>query len=987
MSVPEKGTMLHGFEVLSVNELAEYRSTGILLRHRKTGCEVYHLSNDDEENLFAFAFKTLPHDNTGVPHILEHSVLCGSKRFPVKDPFLFLMKSSMNTFLNAFTFPDKTVYPASSTVEKDYFNLMKVYGDAVFFPLLKEEVFRQEGHRFEFTEDGGLEITGIVYNEMKGNYSNPDSIVAEWSYRSLFPNSPYRYDSGGEPEEIPSLTYRDFLDFHRRYYHPSNCKVYLYGNIEIERQLEFLDREFLGSFPEGGNFVPKIELQKRIDRPIFLEKTYPVREGEPTDRKTSITVNWLLAPVTDSLLLLSFEVLAEMLLGNAGSPLQKALVESGLGEDVSPASGIETELKELVFTAGLRGTDPDKRQAIEELIIDELRRLVREGIPADVKEAALRKVEFRNREIRGGGGPFGLRLMRKVLRGWLHDSSPEMTLEFSRWMEILRTRNRDYPNYFENLIKTYLAENSHRSTVVVRPDPQLQRKEDERLKRSFAKKLASMPEQEREAIRKKNEMLRQFQEEQEPEAARKTIPVLTLADVPRAVEIIPHRRIEIEGAETYLHELYTNDIVYLNLVFELEGLGKADLELLPFLSDAVTGLGLPGMPYDEVARRIDLVMGGFGAYLDVSPTVQEPDRIRKFLLVRMKALEETLPEALDLAGRLFLEADFTDTDRLKDLFLEARNDVKSSVIPHGHSYAALRAQSRLSRSHRIEELWKGVSQVQYLAGFSPERDVPELGRMCEALRSRLFTRDRLRLGLTCSADAVERVVPMIGRLLGRLPERPGDGAGVPFSEYDPDGADPRYEALVAPSTVNFVATAVPASRIDTPEYAAEALLAHYLSTGFLWERIRMKGGAYGAFAWSAGMEGVFSFASYRDPNILETLEAFGDSLEAIVKEGIPRTTVEHAILGSIGGELRPLSPAEKGAVSLKRILYGVTDELRQRKRNLTLEMTGDRLVEAARRLSAAFDRARSAVLCGKDALEAASGKLPELSAAVVELPD
>ena len=453
--------------------------------------------------------------------------------------------------------------------------------------------------------------------------------------------------------------------------------------------------------------------------------------------------------------------------------------------------------------------------------------------------------------------------------------------------------------------------------------------------------------------------------------------------MPKEVENIPNREIRIGNSTGYVHDIFTNGIVYLDFVFDLEGLSNDDLMLLPFASDAITAIGLPGMPYDDVARELDLRAGGFGSQLEVSPVLNDPSKLRKFLFFRLKALEETLPEALELVNRLFREADFTDRNRVRDLLFEIRNDIKSSVIPRGHMYATLRALRNLSPSHAIDEMWRGITQLSYLSKIDPEKDAEKVGNACAELLGRVLTRDNVLLGITCSDTMTDRVSEQLSEFLRQLPEMPkASGASTNIGSV----AGTRYEALIAPTSVGFVSTVFPSSRLGKPEYVHESLVAHYLQTGFLWERIRMRGGAYGAHAGAAALEGTFSFSSYRDPNILETLNAFRESLEFIARQKIPQEAVDQTIIGSVGHELRPLSPAEKGIIGLKRNLYGITDELRQNKRSLTIATKVDDLVKAADRLLSGFGNAYSAVLCNREALERAALKLPALNESVTEIP-
>ena len=464
------GDEVYGFRVKSVQTLSEYDAVSVRLLHIDTMMDVLHIIADDPENLFAFIFRTPPKDDTGVAHIVEHAVLAGSQRFPVKEPFVHLLKGSMNTFLNAFTFPDKTAYPASSLVEKDFYNLMSVYGDAVFHPLMRKETFFQEAYHYEFVDPGdtkkGLRLVGVVYNEMKGAYADHDSIVGRISYQSLFPNTVYGLDSGGDPTSIPDLAYENFLDFQRQYYHPSNCRMFLYGNIPTEKHLRFLQNQYLHTFSQA-NVQSEIEEQMRWNAPKTVKKSFPIQKEDQIEHKTSVVLNWLTVSISEHLQVHTLQILSEILIGNAGSPLRKALVESGLGEDISPASGLETELKEVVFSIGLRGTEVDHVGAIEELVLRTLTKLRKDGIDEKTLQAAIHKVEFRNREITGGGAPYGLRVMRRAIRGWLHGLAPEDTLRTVNWMDQLKEICSNDSKYLPNCIQKFFPKSpqNHSSRI------------------------------------------------------------------------------------------------------------------------------------------------------------------------------------------------------------------------------------------------------------------------------------------------------------------------------------------------------------------------------------------------------------------------------------------------------------------------------------------------------------------------------------------
>ncbi|MBN2657290.1 MAG: insulinase family protein [Spirochaetales bacterium] len=982
MNIPKKGELISRFEVLSIDKLDEYRSVAIHLEHIKTGCKVYKIINEDEENLFSFTFRTPPSDNSGVAHILEHTVLCGSEKFPVKDPFLSMAKGSMNTFLNAMTFPDKTMYPAGSAVEQDYFNLMHVYGDAVFFPLLKEHMFRQEGHRLEIDEEGRLYRTGIVFNEMKGSYSSVESIAAEWSGRSLFPDNTYGYDSGGDPDEIPELTYQQFVSFHNTYYHPSNCLISLYGNSDLKKNLDFIDENFLSRFDGHRLIDSEVRPQKMWSEPVYMEKFWPsAPEDENLSGKTTHTLNWRLFPVTEPEKVIETQIVAEVLMGNAGSPLLKALQQSEVGEDVSPVSGLEMELQDLIFTAAVRGSDPEKRDDFVRLVFETLNEVVDKGIDDDLIEGAIHAVEFRVREIRGGG-PFGLRLIRKQLRGWLHGAGPSRTLRFNRYIEQVR-KNCRTKGYLENLIKELFLENRHYSVVTVRPDPSMQQEADARHAEAMDRLKESMSKADLEDLERKNRELKEYQETPDPEEARDSIPSLSRKDVPHDILTIPTVKGLSRGIHWYRHELFTNGIIYCDMGFTMDSLAPELIIWMPLFCKALSSMGMKGIPYDETARLLSLHTGGFGCSLEASSTLVD-DRMLKVIYVRFKMLSEQRDAGLELVSRLIREIDFTDLDRLKDLILEIRNDYKSSIIPSGHSYAMMRSGCRFSEASALEESWYGITQLEHLASVSDDLSAEALGEIAGILnkvRSSLFNREAIKINVTAPIGEGDAVVSTLIEDLNSLEAGEFRESPLPRLFRHDDEA----EGLSVPSTVSYVSLSIPGSRLGTKEHASSLLLSHLLKTGYLWEQIRMRGGAYGAFASISGLEGVFSFGSYRDPNIVKTLEAYKKSLE-FMTENVSDDDLEKALIGMVGKELRPLSPAESGIVSFKRDLLGITDEIRQKKRDYLLETSVSDIKKAASDLLERWDEAVITVISGSDALTGAAADIPALEGRIRDLP-
>jgi hypothetical protein len=946
------------FEIVEAHDLSEYRCKGILFRHKKTGCEVYRLETDDEENVFAFAFRTRPADGTGVAHIVEHSVLCGSERFPVKDAFLVMARRSLATFMNAFTYPDKTVYPAASAVEADYFNLMDVYGDSVFFPRLGEDTFLQEAHRLELNDKGKLEIKGVVYNEMRGDYSSSESLASTACITSLFSaHHPYSFDSGGDPETIPSLTYEAFLAFWAAYYHPSNCRIFLYGNIDTERQLAFLDRRFLSRF-ERIAVDSEIPLQVPVLEPKRVAVPYPLASG--SDSATSIIVNWLTVPVTDGAEALAMEVLAELLVGHDGAPLALALRESGLGEDLSPQCGLDTSLRQIIFSAGLRGTKRGDEEKVEELIIGAVERQAAEGFSSEALDTAIHSIAFANREIRRGSGAYGLRLFNRAARGWLHGVGPSTTLSFETPLAELKARMASDSRYLEGLALSLIARNPHRSTVTVYPEAGLLESKEEKREAKLAALAARLSEAEKRKLREKSAALEEAMAKPDSKADIAKLPRLQRADLKREVETIAHNHAQVGGIDALVHPLFTNGIVYLDLAFPLERLAKESLLWLPLASRFFTSAGLPGESYDLVSQRLARAAGGFSAMLESGTPMGEPGtpfgakKASSYAIFRLKALTSRFPSALEIMMSLLAEADSSDFKRIEDLCAELRNDVASAIIPAGNAFAQTRAASGFGEASAIEDLWRGTSQVEFLIGLKDAKG-EELSGALASLAPSLFSREGLRINITAEEEALPATLSALDSALNALPARPDDSARPASARTDGYESARGAEAYSISSQVGFAAATCQAAKLGSAEFGHETVLAHLLSTGPLWEELRVKRGAYGASVWTDGLEGLMSFSSYRDPRPVDSLKFFGEALESCARRfGSSGAEVEEAAIGSLGHEQRPLQPEEKGFVDFRRSIYGIEDEQRQVKRDAMLSAGAKDISAAAERLAAAY---------------------------------
>ncbi|MDR1655148.1 MAG: insulinase family protein [Treponema sp.] len=1011
-----KGEQLSGFEILDTVELEELKAKGVWARHGESGAEVFHIVHDDEENLFAFAFATAPEDSAGAAHILEHSVLCGSENYPLKDAFLVLAQGSLQTFLNAWTFPDKTVYPASSVNERDYFNLMAVYGDAVFRPLLPEWVFMQEGHHFIPNPPS---ISGVVYNEMKGAYSSLDTYAGLWSIRSVLRGTPYEYESGGDPEKIPDLSWEGLREFHRRRYSPANCRIFLAGNIPTEKQLAFLHEKFLHKkFPGASaeKAAPPINAAPRWKE----RREYRIPCPAGTELKPTAFLSWLCSSDPGGTAeIMALSCLAEILLGHDGSPLSRILIESGLGEDLSPGTGFEAELRETVFTAGLLGLKNSSSEAdLEKIIVDALEKLVMEGIPPEEIEAAMLGMEFSNREIRRSGGPWALVWLRRSLRGWLHGTKPWERLLFRPAIEEVKRRAALEPRYFEGLIKKYLLDNPHRALVILEPEADFLEKKENETAAALRVRAAGLSTGEIEALEKKNAGLEAWQEEGDSPEALARIPHLSRTDLSPEVETVDRRLCDARGVPLLSHELYTNGISYLDLAFPVDTLPPEDYPWLPLFSRVVTSLGLPGMDYGEVSSLLARTAGGFNAYLETGSALAHSGRAvslpggildirgRDWLVFRLKALDEKFADSSDLVLRLITEADFSDLRRIRDLVLEMKNDADSSLAPMGHSYASSRSGRNFSRARMVEEIWNGLSQIPFVHQLAA-MDAAELAARLTRIRDALITRAGLIANLSVSPERMKEALAVTGERFGAFgPPRPRKAGGaealLPYLSIagapsgggcnEVDGTAPSGEAEVfaAPSLqIGFAAMSLSAAPCLSQYHAPELVLSHQLSTGALWERIRMKGGAYGAFAHANHSEGVFSFSTYRDPNPFRSLEAFSSILEMFDRIEAEKagdaahreSELEKLIIGAYSRETRPSAPSAKAFSDFLRFLYGVSDKYRSRKLEGIISVRSEDLSAAAARL-ASQKPCRPVIIAGNALAEKAAAALGVRAAAL-----
>jgi len=959
-----EGETLHGFVVRRVEAVGDIGCTAYEMEHLATGAKALHLHGGDSENLFAVGFRTPPWDSTGIAHILEHSVLAGSEAYPVKDAFNELSRATLQTFINAFTYPDKTVYPVASQVPVDYFNLARVYADLVLRPRILRETFLQEGHHLEFVDPadpaGDLTVSGIVYNEMKGAYSSPEGLMYKALQQNLFPDNAYGYDSGGDPEAIPHLTWEQLREFHRLYYSPSNAYIFLYGSIPVEDHLAFLEGVLAGF---GRVRVESaIGLQPRWNRPRSTRDCFPIARGESPARKTAVNLAWMTAENTQPEEVLLLRIATHALIGTAAGPLRKALIDSGLGEDLSPVTGLETDLRQVVFSVGLRGTDPGRKEAVEALVLETLEGIAETGFDRGLVEAALHQVEFHGREIVRGAYPYGITLMGRVFHTWLYDGDPLTPLKFNALIGRARERWRREPGLFQEVIRRWLLDNPHRLTSVMEPSHSCLEEAETRFRKRMAELKATLSETDRERIRDESSRLRALQTEPDSPEALATLPRLKRADIPRQAETIPSEEGRADGVDVLKHEIFGNGIVYLDCAFDVSHVPDGMQPWLPLLGKFARGMGAAGRRYDEMATRISTAMGALGVQM-ASGFGRDGRQTWQRMIFRMRALHRNIPEALSLLGDILSAGDLSDRRRMEDLVLEKRNSLQSAVIPSGHLFAQRTAASTQTLPSLRDEQWNGRIQLRLLNGLAERFAADPLVEHMERLRALVFGRGRLLLNVTGDAEGVGLLLEEIGALTGRL------GSGSPGTDGPSMAPAPARVGVSIAARVCYVARVVTTPGYSDPASAALAVASRELSKGYLYNRIRVQGGAYGGMSLYDPAGRIFSFLSYRDPRLEETLRVYEEAATHLLEAGIGADELEKTVIGTVGTLDRPSDPAGKGYLAMARHLSGITDADRQAFRDRVLAMTPDELLRTVREvLVPALEASSIAVYAGEDRL-------------------
>ncbi|MEF8823822.1 MAG: insulinase family protein [Desulfohalobiaceae bacterium] len=961
---------LYGFEQVWSQEIKELQSRVTLYRYRRNGAEVLSVENEDENKVFGTCFRTPPKDSTGVAHILEHSVLNGSRKYPVKEPFVELLKGSVQSFLNALTFPDRTCYPVASQNLTDFYNLIEVYLDSVFHPLLTEDTFAQEGWHLEVPEpNGSPELKGVVYNEMKGAYSSPDDLLQERSQQSLFPGSPFGLESGGHPQQIPELTYEAFLDFHRRFYHPSNARFFFYGDDDPQERLRVLDT-YLREFDEL-EVDSEVNLQSRFTQSVQETVSYPSEASQ--DPKCMITLNWLLESVTQAETNLALQILEQLLIGMPSSPLRKELIESGLGEDLVGV-GLENELRQMFFSTGLKGVRREDLPRVEELILNTLERLSRDGFEAASVDAAVNSVEFALRENNTGAMPRGLLVMFRSLATWIYDSDPCLLLSFEKPLTRIKERLEAGEPVFEQLVQRYFLDNPHRSTVRLEPDPEEGERIRQREQETIDRLVQGLSREEREGLHERSlELLRKQQAPDNPEDLAR-IPGLRVADLPREEPEIPCEEIADDSGTILYHDLACNDIVYLDLCFDMAAVPQKLVSYVPLLGRALTEMGTDLEDYVALDRRIEAETGGIDAETFVSGLEDGGDVCAKFL-VRGKAMRGKVPNLLGIMGDCLNRVDLGNRDRFLQILQEEKAQVEEALIPAGHRFVDRRLRARFHLADWIREHTGGVSYLLFLRYLLDKlhSDWESVRADLQSVWSSLINNRGILANLTADQTGWKETKTGMKQLLASLPrEKQPEKAWMAQCERG-------HEGMILPAQVNYVGKALGFSRAEFEFHGSHYVINRYLRTTWLWDKIRVQGGAYGAFSLLDRFSRVLSFVSYRDPQLAGTLSVFDNTAQFLREADINDSELNKAIVGAVGDLDRPRLPDAKGMLSLIRYLVGDDHAKRQRIRDEILATNKQDFRSFAELMDSVKERGEVAVLGGKQALDRAQDQGVPLS--------
>lgn len=915
------------YEILDEHRVEDVQSDGFILRHKKSGARIAILSNNDDNKVFYIGFRTPPEDETGVPHIIEHTTLCGSKKFPVKDPFIELAKGSLNTFLNAMTYPDKTVYPVASCNDQDFKNLMDVYLDAVFNPNITkyEEIFKQEGWHYELTgKDDELKINGVVYNEMKGAYSSPDEVLSSQIYRSLFPDNTYSKDSGGNPEYIPKLTYEAYLDFYHKYYHPSNSYIYLYGDMDVVERLEWLDKEYLSLY-DYKKVNSEINKQPAFDEIKNVEAQYSITMDDSQENKTYLSYNRVVGDSLDEMLYQAFDVLDYALVSSPGAPVKQALIDAGIGDDVY--GSYDAGILQPVFSFVAKNANASQADEFESIIESTLKEVVKTGINKEALLAGINSSEFKFREADFGQFPKGLLFGLNCLDSWLFDDmKPFIHLEcLGTFAKLRKAVDTDY---FEKLIQEYLLDNTHGSSVTVKPKRGLGNEREEALAKELSDYKASLSDEEIKKLIEDTEHLKKYQEEPSSDEDLRKLPMLTRADMKKNAMPFSNIEDELLDVKVVRHDIESNGIDYISFLFDADDFAQSELGYLGFFTNALGLVSTEKYSYTDLANATNIYTGGISTGTASHPDIKDRNNFVFKFEVKLKVLEKNLDKALELMEQMLLTSDFTDTKRLGELVAQIKARLQANLSSSGHLVAAMRSMSSFSRYALYQDELKGIAFYRSICHIEKElsESPKSVSDKLAAIAKKLFARNRMLISFTGNNEAYGNAKPSLEKVIAEFNKMSavGNQAEVRFNTAK--------EAFIDASQIQYVAKTGDFICEGYEYTGALRLLRIILSYDYLWINVRVKGGAYGCMNTFL-RSGESYFVSYRDPNLSDTLDVY-DRIPEYIKSFSPdERDMTKYIIGTFSALDTPMNPEAKGSRSLSAYLEGITYEQIQKERN------------------------------------------------------
>lgn len=955
------------YEILNEHRVEDVQSDGFILRHKKSGARIAILSNNDDNKVFYIGFRTPPEDETGVPHIIEHTTLCGSKKFPVKDPFIELAKGSLNTFLNAMTYPDKTVYPVASCNDQDFKNLMDVYLDAVFNPNITkyEEIFKQEGWHYELTgKDDELKINGVVYNEMKGAYSSPDEVLSSQIYRSLFPDNTYSKDSGGNPEYIPKLTYEAYLDFYHKYYHPSNSYIYLYGDMDVVERLEWLDKEYLSLY-DYKKVNSEINKQPAFDEIKNVEAQYSITMDDSQENKTYLSYNRVVGDSLDEMLYQAFDVLDYALVSSPGAPVKQALIDAGIGDDVY--GSYDAGILQPVFSFVAKNANASQADEFESIIENTLKEVVKTGINKEALLAGINSSEFKFREADFGQFPKGLLFGLNCLDSWLFDDmKPFIHLEcLDTFAKLRRAVDTDY---FEKLIQEYLLDNTHGSSVTVKPKRGLGNEREEALAKELSDYKASLSDEEIDKLIEETEHLKKYQEEPSSDEDLRKLPMLTRADMKK--EAMPFSNIEdtLSDVKVVRHDIESNGIDYISFLFDAGDFAQSELGYLGFFTNALGLVSTENYSYTDLANATNIYTGGISTGTASHPDINDRNNFVFKFEVKLKVLEKNLDKALELMEQMLLSSDFTDTKRLGEIVAQIKARLQANLSSSGHLVAAMRSMSSFSRYALYQDELKGIAFYRSICRIEKELfESPEsVSDKLAAIAKKLFARNRMLISFTGNSEAYGNAKLSLEKVIAGFNKMSaiGNQAEVHFNTAK--------EAFIDASQIQYVAKTGDFICEGYEYTGALRLLRIILSYDYLWINVRVKGGAYGCMNTFL-RSGESYFVSYRDPNLSDTLDVY-DRIPEYIKSFSPdERDMTKYIIGTFSALDTPMNPEAKGSRSMSAYLEGITYEQIQKERNEILNAQPENIRRLADLVEAVLKKDSICVIGNENMIKESAG--------------